>query len=123
MPHPSEIKVSARDQQEQVWQKLKDSSSSALASVGREWPSSNDVLQDVRKTDYNEILRCPADIHPLAEGRDKTICPQGAVCCQDGTVSISRGLQRPSLRRFANTRKHDRTLYCAAFFSSATDGY
>jgi hypothetical protein len=81
MYNPSERKVSARDQQEQIWQNLKDSSSSALSSDDRAWPSYNDVLQDVRKTDYNEILTCPADIYPLAEGRDKTICPQGAVCC------------------------------------------
>lgn len=81
MSSPSHILPSAEEHKHQIWNKLKRSSSSALSSGSREWPSYNDVLQDVRKTDYNEILTCPADIHPLAEGRDKTICPQGAACC------------------------------------------
>ncbi|KAL3933626.1 MAG: hypothetical protein SGBAC_010314, partial [Bacillariaceae sp.] len=56
-------------------------SSTSKTTRQDDWPSYNDVLQDVRKTNYNEILTCPADIHPISEGREKTICPQGVVCC------------------------------------------
>jgi hypothetical protein len=79
-------------------------------SGNREWPSYNDVLQDVRKSDYNELLTCPLDLHPgkpmktkskmefkfpqslspqqpqattdssVTHLRKKTICAQGVVC-------------------------------------------
>eukprot|EP00980_Cylindrotheca_fusiformis_P003611 scaffold812_cov124-Cylindrotheca_fusiformis.AAC.3 len=78
---PDDIKLSPADQQRQVWEKVKHVSSAQLPSSSREWPSYNDVLQDVRKTDYNEILTCPDDIRALGKDRDKTICPQGAACC------------------------------------------
>lgn len=72
---------------------------------GRHWPSYNEVLNDLRKSDYDEILTCPLDLHPgkpepkrmrlsfpLSPNqnsqqqqpprlcRNKMVCPQGVVC-------------------------------------------
>jgi len=83
---------------------------STNANGKREWPSYNEVLNDIRKSDYNEILTCPLDLHPGKPStkksklefklpnilttktvppppapteiysRKKTICAQGVVC-------------------------------------------
>lgn len=77
-------KLSASEQQKQIWQRLIDGQqqrTNHTSKADRPWPSYYEVLQDVRKTDYNEILTCPHDIHAVAKGRDKKICPLGTVCC------------------------------------------
>jgi hypothetical protein len=72
----------AKEQQQLIWLQLKEKlTGNTPLSPERKWPSYYDVLSDVKKTDYHQILSCPADIHPLEKDRNKTICPQGAVCC------------------------------------------
>jgi hypothetical protein len=96
--------LSAKEKHELVWNHIvesaggssssaDDSSNKKEAQPERQWPSYNEVLQDVRKSDYNEILTCPLDLHPgkpekknknsamlLKNHRNKTICAQGVVC-------------------------------------------
>lgn len=69
----------------------------ATANDERKLPSYNDVLQDLLKSDYDELLTCPLDLHPGLKRktepkiefssadaetapRRKTICAQGVVC-------------------------------------------
>jgi len=74
--------LSAKQQKEKVCQHLKLRATVTGAEPKREWPSYQKVLQDVRKSDYNEFINCPHDIHPLShQGREKKICPLGMVCC------------------------------------------
>ena len=97
--------LSAKENQEQVWKHLTKHVHFESTKEEREWPSYNEVLQDVRKSDYNEILTCPFDLHPgrntihwkgigfgnlrrlnhhqkpKQQRRCKTICPHGVVAC------------------------------------------
>lgn len=89
----SKAPVSAQEKRDAVWVRLKAAATAAVASADvndahrTQWPSYNSVLQDVRQSDYNDILTCPLDSHPLRPtGEDdsrhtKTLCPHGVVCC------------------------------------------
>lgn len=50
-----------------------DPSVAAAENGKREWPSYNEVLQDIRKSDYNEILTCPLDLHPGKPKKSKLV--------------------------------------------------
>jgi hypothetical protein len=64
------VSLTANEKLELVWlhvQVNEDTTSSDSARNNgdkRKWPSYNDVLQDLRKSDYNELLTCPLDLHP-----------------------------------------------------------
>lgn len=77
--------MSPREKRDLVWNQLLEKKLGKQGSTTlRQWPSYNDVLNDVRKSDYNDILTCPHDIHPaetIAGSKTKTICPLGVVCC------------------------------------------
>jgi hypothetical protein len=83
----SQIIQSAEEKLQQVWQFLAEQSSkNTSCPKDTKWPSYNDVLNDVRNSDYNEILTCPLDVvsgskDSKKKGRQKTICPLGVVCC------------------------------------------
>ena len=59
-----ETTISAKEKQEKVWKHLVALSELSTTQDGRHWPSYNEVLNDVRKSDYNEVLTCPFDLHP-----------------------------------------------------------
>ena len=65
-----------------VWKQLLERKLNT-AACPKKWPTYNEVLNDVRKTDYEEILTCPLDIHPgkHTDNRQKKICPRGVICC------------------------------------------
>jgi hypothetical protein len=80
------------------------STAARTTATTTKWPSYNEVLHDIRTSDYNDILKCPHDITTLSEpttttssnnntsnknnncssnrgSKTKTICPHGVVCC------------------------------------------
>jgi hypothetical protein len=75
--------LSPEEKLQVVWKKLLEERKSDTAACPKQWPTYNEVLNDVRKTDYEEILTCPLDIHPgkHTDNRQKKICPQGVICC------------------------------------------
>jgi hypothetical protein len=75
--------LSPEEKLQVVWKKLLEQRKSKTAACPKQWPTYTEVLNDVRKTDYEEILTCPLDIHPGKHtgNRQKKICPQGVICC------------------------------------------
>ena len=82
---------SAEGKVQETWKKLLDRRESSLSSISDDrlqqpWPTYNEILADVRKTDYNFVLSCPLDIHPgniqtsNDKIRQKKICSRGVVC-------------------------------------------
>ncbi len=117
MQHPDiPVTLTAKEKLEIIWSHLRSKNQnnvrdcSSEQSEKRQWPSYHEVLQDIRKSDYNEILTCPLDFHPgeprksktkmefnlskrlstepspasrqtgTSMSHKKTICAQGAVC-------------------------------------------
>lgn len=75
--------LSPEEKLQVVWKKLLEERKSNTSACPKQWPTYNEVLNDVRKTDYEEILTCPMDIHPgkHTDNRQKKICPRGVICC------------------------------------------
>lgn len=85
---------SPREKRDDVWNHLlaKNGLKDGIptSTTRPQWPSYNDVLNDIRTSDYNDILKCPHDVvhSPTtrsttngSRGKTKTICPHGVVCC------------------------------------------
>lgn len=97
--------LTAKEKKEKVWQHLQLRARITGKETQREWPSYKEVLDDIRKSDYSELIQCPHDIHPRAhQGRQKKICPVGMVCCaklelfskpEDNSIAAYTGLLAP----------------------------
>jgi len=71
-------------QQEEIWnalkQRLTSSSSTQCPHNEIEWPSFGAILDDIEKSDYKDVLKCPHDIvHKSKDG--KAFCAYGTTCC------------------------------------------
>lgn len=66
------VALSANEKLDLVWRHIQEKGATSTEDTAvpsttgdkRKWPSYNDVLQDIRKSDYNELLTCPLDLHP-----------------------------------------------------------
>jgi len=64
------VSLTAKEKLDLVWLHVQVNEHPAFSDSAlnngekRKWPSYNDVLHDLRKSDYNELLTCPLDLHP-----------------------------------------------------------